>query len=202
MCSRRIYVGRSISPRYPAHGAKECGASVALAHGCRTLRSRHVRSHHHDQSVRLLLLRRLWAYAEVAYSLESHCLADWICASARSVYDQSVSGVSALGFGPLRFRLGPRGLLLFRCRDLRLASVPAKSGDVRSLPLCPPSSVPLSKHRSVRALHHVAAGDHIPIVCGHALCLLLPRPGGRAANANSSSWIRRVHAWHGHVPAG
>src|SRR5205809_1100508 len=31
---------------------------------------------------------------------------------------------------------------------------------------------------------------------------VLPHAGGRAANANSSSRIRRVHAWHGHVPAG
>src|SRR5436309_2519321 len=134
--------------------------------------------------------------------LESHRVVDRICASARGVYDQSVSGVSALALGPLRFRLRPRGLLLSGCPDLRLASVSAKSGDVRSLPLYPPSPVPLSEYRCIRTLHHVAAGDHIPIVCGHALCLLLPRPGGGAANANSSSRIRRVHAWHGHVPAG
>src|SRR2546425_6606367 len=55
-------------------------------------------------------------------------MADRIYASARGVYDESVPGVSALGLGPLRFRLGPRGLLLFRCPDLRLASVPPKSG--------------------------------------------------------------------------
>src|SRR5438552_296706 len=129
-------------------------------------------------------------------------MVDRICASARGVYDESVSGVSTLGLGPLRVRLRPRGLLLFRCPDLRLASVPPKSGDVRGLPLYPPSPVPLSEHRCVWTLYHVAASDHIPAVCGHALCLLLPRSGGRAANANSSSRIRRVHAWHGHVPAG
>src|SRR5207247_1027043 len=134
--------------------------------------------------------------------LESHCVVDRICASARGVYDESVSGVSTLGLGPLRVRLRPRGLLLFRCPDLRLASVPAKSGDVRGLPLYPPSPVPLSEYLGVWTLYHVAAGNHIPAVCGHALCLLLPRSGGRAANANSSSRIRRIHASHGHVPAG
>src|SRR5713226_373523 len=59
-------------------------------------------------------------------------MADRIYASARSVYDESVSGVSALAPGPLRFRLGPRGLLLFCCADLRLASVAPKGGDVRA----------------------------------------------------------------------
>src|SRR6266581_847879 len=202
MGPRRIYVGRSVSPRYPAHRAKERSASVALAYGCRHLRSGHVRSHHHDQSVRLLLLRRLWAHAEVAQPLESHCLADRIHASARGVYDKSVPGVPALALGPLRFRLGPRGLLLLCWAGLRLASVPPKGGDVRGVSLHPPSAVPLSEHLCVWTLYHVAAGDHISAVCGHALCLLLPGPGGRGANADSSSRIRPVHAWHGHVPAG
>src|SRR5439155_4982538 len=153
--SRRIYVGRSISPGYPVHGVKGCGASVALTHGCHPLRSRHVRSHHHDQSVRLLLLRRLWADAEVAQPLESHCLADRIHASARGVYDKSVPGVPALALGPLRFRLGPRGLLLLCWAGLRLASVPPKGGDVRGVSLYPPSAVPLSEHLCVWTLYHV-----------------------------------------------
>src|SRR5207302_2129058 len=121
-------------------------------------------------------------------------MVDRIYASARGVYDESVSGVSALGLGPLRFRLGPRGLLPFCFADLRLASVAPKGGDVRGVSLYPPSAVPLSEHHCVWTLYHLAAGDHILAVCGHALCLLLPRSGGRAANACSLSRIRTVHA--------
>src|SRR6266700_7103667 len=162
-----------------------------------------------ERSYRTLSIRPIFRLP-VATPLIALLRQKWVCflaycdkmLPARDPFGESVSGVSTLGLGPLRVRLRPRGLLLFRCPDLRLASVPAKSGDVRGLPLYPPSPVPLSEYLCVWTLYHVAAGDHIPIVCGHALCLLLPRPGGGAANANSSSWICRIHASHGHVPAG
>src|SRR5207248_5214703 len=105
--------------------------------------------HHHYQSVRLLLLRRLRAYAEVAQPLESHCVVDRIFATPCGVYDESVSRVPALGLGPLRFRLGLGDFLLSGGADLRLATVRPKGSDIRSVPLHSPSAVLVSEHLGV-----------------------------------------------------
>src|SRR5262249_28944377 len=100
------------------------------------------------------------------------------------------------------FRLGPAGLLAFGFADLRLASVWAKGGNVGSVPLCPTSPVPMSEHFGVWGLYYVAADGHIPAVRLYAVGLLLPCSRGREEDATSLSGICRVHAPHGHVPAG
>src|SRR5215469_15315629 len=117
----------------------------------------------------------------MAQPFQSHCVVDWVSASPRRVHDESVSRILAVGLRPLRFRPGFGGLLPTCPADLRLAAVRPKGGRLGSIPLCPPPTIPMSEPLGIWTLYYVAADDHLPAVRRHALCLLLSRPGGRAA---------------------
>src|SRR6266849_2973960 len=123
----------------------------------------------------------------MAEPLSRYSMAYWLPAPACSLHYQPVPGVSSLGFGPLFLRAGVAGFLCPGCTDLRLKAVWPKIGKFRHISLHQAPAVSEPWALGFRPLHDVAAHDHLPVVCGHAVRLLLPGASGGATHARDRS---------------
>ena len=108
-------------------------------------------------------------------------------APACSLHHQPVPGVSSLGFGPLFLRAGVAGFLCPGGTDLRLTAVWPKIRKFRHISLHQAPAVSEPWALGFRPLHDVAAHDHLPVVCGHDVRILLPGASGGATHARDRS---------------
>src|SRR5213594_554999 len=140
----------------------------------RALRAGDDRSHHHDQSLRLLLVLALRADPPGPAPLARHGVDGGVLPAALGGHHESDARVPALACGHLLLQPGHSCVSPLRCPGLRRQA--ASPGPCLFLDLCAhsPPSVLEPCRRWVRPADHLAAYNYSDPLSRYALRLLLP----------------------------